>query len=347
MITLTSKVEVMLVSTESREVTQKTHLEKFDDREIFDDTKTPSALSEKIQECVDSIVSNTRNTQWDEDGISRAIVDEVLKILSGYKIVDNKKDISISKFDIEAYKITGKPETKHGDIAIIVSRPHPSGENLVGIAFYEAKGSCHEGDRYPAFKKQQLNTLVANTEKLSYLFYDKSPKIADNQAWPLGRPATDDDYAKRKKYHVTRIDAKYLQANGGIPDDSHNRQTFGYHFVYGVLSGRDLIRNKKRSTPIINSINHWVKVTRQDEPYVISVAIQEDITNPISAQIDLPGFEKIELSRLIQPESKRHQRNTEPSQHQKLGKKPGSTLAEGLKNLQEKKPLDTVENDLL
>jgi len=68
-------------------------------------------------------------------------------------------------------------------------------------------------------------------------------------------------------------------------------QSFGYHFVQKVLSGREL----DYSRPPIETIRRWLKVTRRTTALVVSIAVREDENEPAHEKLQLPGFEKLML----------------------------------------------------
>lgn len=143
-----------------------------DYRQEFDPTVTPSILSEQIQSTVDSIISQCQDVDWNEDLITFKIVENLRGILATYKLPDIVDNYSGNKFNFEAYKLTGKAEQSHGDIAVIITRKFLGKDiPISGVAFYEAKASSSGYRQYPSFCIQQLRRLVTHTPKLSYLIY--------------------------------------------------------------------------------------------------------------------------------------------------------------------------------
>lgn len=261
-------------------------------RKKFDNFNSPIELAENIQNGIDRIIKDCPKTEWGEDFLSLQLVGTIRDVLSEYTIpnIDNK--LNLSKFDLEAYKLTGKAEQAHGDIAVVVTRSFSyCNEPISGVGFYEAKASSLENDDFPAFKIQQLRRLVTGTPRLSYLLYNREPQFSDSQEWPT---FFREEHADRKKVYAQTVDANFLKKCRNIREAVHLMgQSFGYHFINKILSGREL----DYSRPPIETIRRWLKVTRRTKAFVVSIAIQdENSTKPSSAQLQLPGLENIKLA---------------------------------------------------
>lgn len=267
----------------------------------FDPLSTPVILAHQIQEAVDSIISNCQDVDWSEDLISSKIIEHLRSILASYKLPDIIGGDHERKFNVEAYKLTGKAEQSHGDIAVIVTRKF-QGQMLPisGVAFYEAKASGigHESYRYPSFSAQQLRRLVTHTPKLSYLIYNREKQEIGSSDWLSTeilydrRDCRDND---RKRVHAVTIDANFLKQHRRIANASLIAgQSFGAHFVTRVLSGRDL--DYSRSVEQI--IRRWLKITKRSAPLIVSVSVHEKQEEQFSTQLELPGFEKVQFSEI-------------------------------------------------
>ena len=264
----------------------------FDSRDKFDSINSPQRLANQLQDAVDKIIQQCPDVDWNENYLSYQVVSAVRSLLSRDIFPNIEFHSGISKFDVEAYKLTGQAEETHGDIAIVVSRSfHGSGRPISGVGFYEAKASSLAGHSYPAFSFQQLRHLVTNTPKLSYLLYDRNPQIADTQEWPTLQEKVDAPWDERK-FCVRTVDANFVKQHRSLENAAHvMAQSFGYHFVQKTLSGREL----DYSRPPIETIRRWLKVTRRTTAFVVSIAVQEDSNKPAHAQLQLPGFEKLML----------------------------------------------------
>ena len=264
----------------------------FDPREKFDSSRVPQHLATDLQDAVDKIIQQCPDVDWNENYLSYQVVSAIRSALSRYIFPNIKYHSGTSKFDVEAYKLTGQAEETHGDIAIVVSRSfHGNGRPISGVGFYEAKASSLAGHSYPAFSFQQLRHLVTNTPKLTYLLYDRNPQIADTQEWPTLQEKVDAPWDERK-FCVRTVDANFVKQHRSLENAAHvMAQSFGYHFVQKTLSGREL----DYSRPPIETIRRWLKVTRRTTAFVVSIAVQEDSNKPAHAQLQLPGFEKLML----------------------------------------------------
>ncbi len=281
----------------------------------FHPVSTPNKLADEVQAKIDSVISGCEDVDWSEDQITFGVVKRLRKILAGYKLPSVVDNFAESKFDFEAYKLTGEAEKTHGDIAVVVTRKFSGiAIPVSGVAFYEAKAE-YQG-RFPSFKIQQLRRLVTNTPKLSYLIYSKKRRMIGADDWP----STGLDYRKfahlgyesvGKSIHAVTIDANFLKMYRDIGfAASVVGQSFGTHFVKRVLSGRDL----DYSRPVDQTIRRWIKYTKRSAPLIVSVSVhgEEEYTSqpqlpyvektkiekiePCSIQLQLPEFEKMKFS---------------------------------------------------
>lgn len=268
--------------------------DRINPREIFDELKTPYVIAEQIQHEVDRIISECHSVDWNEDFLTFQIVGCLRNILSGYRIPDIDNSLISKKFDLEAYKLTGKAEQKHGDIAIVVTRTfNNQSQPISGVGFYEAKASSVEpyDYRYPSFSYNQLRRLVSNTPRLTYLLYDKHVRSVTAQEWPF-TTKEQESYSKNKMVHAYTIDANFLKQCKDINKASGLvGQTFGYHFVHKILSGREL----DYSRPAKQTIKRWLKSTRRTKALVVSIFIHEQDVNTIDDKLKLPEYKKLEL----------------------------------------------------
>lgn len=264
---------------------------ELDDREEFDPLVTPDLLAEKIQNVVDSIISSCDDVDWSEDLISFNIVKELREVLAYYKLPRMLNMEPENKFNFEAYKLTGKAEQTHGDIAFVISRKIYGSKPVSGVAFYEAKASGigYKSDMYPSFNIQQLRRLVTHTPKLSYLLYNRKSRRVVNDKWPI---FTSDSKGYENQVHAITIDANFLKQYRSISEASMAfGQSFGYHFVQRVLSGRDL----DYSRPVDETIRRWLKHTKRSAPLIISVSVFEEKEEHFSTQLELPGYEVVKF----------------------------------------------------
>lgn len=259
----------------------------FPQGENFDNFKSPFNLVNKLQDHVDKIVQQCPDADWDENSLSFQVIKAIRVVLNGYVLPNT----NLSKFDIEAYKLTGKAEQKHGDIAIVVSKSLEYGSPISGVGFYEAKASSLSGSHYPAFSIQQLRRLVTNTPKLSYLLYERWAQISDTQEWAT-LPKKLESTFQEQKFFTRVVDANLVKQYKNLEGAAHNMsQSFGYHFVHKILSGRDL----DYSRPPIDTIRRWLKVTRRASALVVSISVRETEKEHFHTQLELSNFDKVRL----------------------------------------------------
>ena len=281
---------------------EEEYAEELDPRVEFDAKTTPHMISSQIQSSVDEIISNCPEVDWNENLLTYKLIENLRYILSNYKMPGIIDYYSENKFNFEAYKLTGNAEQSHGDIAIVVNRKFGrSNKPISGVAFYEAKASAlglYRSSHYPSFCIQQLRRLVTNTPKLNYLLYSKESKKVNSRDWPTIEEPTsqynewnsDGSYA-----NAITIDANFLKESRNLEMATRTvGLPFGEHFVNRVLSGREL----DYSRSVDKTLKRWLKYTRRSAPYVISVSVQEEFSEPFTSQLELPGFERVEFPEL-------------------------------------------------
>ena len=275
----------------SLEVGSRTN-SSYSRRRVFDNLHTPAELAREIQRSADDIVENCSEFEWDENHISFQIVVAIREVLSGYSIPNIKNTTNLSRFDLEAYKITGKPEQTHGDIAFVVTRLFAdSPRSITGVGFYEAKASSANGYDYPSFKTQQLRRLVTHTPKLSYLIYSRRLLKSNDLDWPA---YVDVESGYGDLNYVQTVDANMLKEVRNINEAvSLVGLSFGHHFVQRILSGRDLDYSRKP----IDTVRRWLKVTKRANALVVSITVM-DSSDPLGKRPQLPGFVKVDMPSL-------------------------------------------------
>lgn len=253
----------------------------------FDNFHSPFNLANALQDYIDNIVQKCPDVDWDENYLSFQVIKSIRVVLDGYVLPDT----NLSKFDIEAYKLTGKAEQNHGDIAIVVSKSFDNDSKITGVGFYEAKASSLDGHCYPAFSVQQLRRLVTNTPKLSYLLYERHAQISNTQEWAASQRRLEST-PRKQSFFARVVDANLVKQYKHLESAAHYMsQSFGYHFVYRTLSGREL----DYSRPPIDTIRRWLKTTRRTTALVVSISVRESEKEHFHTQLELPNFDKVRL----------------------------------------------------
>lgn len=269
----------------------------YHEDDIFHPLRSPKVLEKELQSEVDKIIEECPDVDWDEDYLSKRVIASVRDILSRYIIPGFEKGQVFSKFDFEAYKLTGIPEKTHGDIAFIINKRIEDEYYISGVGFYEAKAAGIWRDGFPAFDIQQLRRLVTNTPKLTYLLYNKFAQACCLQEWSNFEQKDYREYSydkeeNKEKAHVYTIDANLLKGVRSIGYVTRMAaQGFGYHFVNKILSGRDLDYTR----PPIETIRRWLKNTRRSQALIVFVTIQDDSQQILEPKLKLPGIEKLQL----------------------------------------------------
>ncbi|NER78479.1 MAG: hypothetical protein F6K42_02665 [Leptolyngbya sp. SIO1D8] len=108
-------------------------------REEFNNLESSRHLASELQDTVDNIISQCPDVDWNEDYLSYQIVCAIRSVLGKYIIPNIENSSSIAKFNIEAYKLTGKSEQTHGDIAIVVSHLFSNCGPVYRVGFLKQK----------------------------------------------------------------------------------------------------------------------------------------------------------------------------------------------------------------
>lgn len=254
----------------------------------------PDELSKILQALSDNIVTSCHDADWNEDYISRQLIEAMRYVMGLCCILPSRwpstEQPSALKLDFEAYKLTGSAEMNHGDLAVIITKLYPGGGMISGVGFYEAKAADKDG-RYPSFSVPQLRRLVTNTPNLSYLLYHKGLGGVSDEDWIDHDLHSSYRGIKNNSVHVRSVNAGILRQRRN-PEVAANLvgQSFGYHFVNKLLSGRDLDYSRKPE----ETIRRWLKVTRSSSPLVVTVSLIDEGYLDSSPQLCLPGFEAIE-----------------------------------------------------
>ncbi|ENM3933174.1 hypothetical protein BVJ64_18085 [Vibrio cholerae] len=277
---------------------EREDIKLYDYRKEFDPILSPSTLASNIQEVVDQIICKCPDCDWHEDLLTFKVIEALRDVLAKYKLPNTESPFEGGKFDFEAYKLTGKAEQSHGDIAVIITRLFSDkAKPISGVAFYEAKASgVHPNTSrpFPAFCVQQLRRLVSSTPKLNYLFYNKESRSYRSTRW-TGRHEDERQEVLGPKANAIIVDANFLKQYRDVNSAMTNfGECFGSHFVDRVLSGKDL----DYSRSVDKTIRRWLKVTRRASPMIISVSVYEDPSQTFSTQLELPGLEKVTFPKI-------------------------------------------------
>jgi hypothetical protein len=76
------------------------------------------------------------------------------------------------QIDWEVYKLHGRRETAHGDIGVLVRYRLPSGADVEGAGFLEAKVRGRDSTKFHQLKHEQVHRILARSPQTRLLLYD-------------------------------------------------------------------------------------------------------------------------------------------------------------------------------
>ena len=114
-------------------------------------------------------VKNNYPRYWNEDFISMSIMKEIEQTLSTVTIEGLKERMNV---EWSAFKQTGIPEQKFGDLAFLVNIKYQDGDIIEGATFLEAKKRRPKKTRFEAIRISQLRKISKNAPHSMVLLYD-------------------------------------------------------------------------------------------------------------------------------------------------------------------------------
>lgn len=121
-------------------------------------------LEERIQE----EVQDAYPTSWDEDYITQRII-VAIKSLNFTQV---EFQTTFNNIYIAAFKQKGTFESQYGDIAFVFDIGYKDGDNIIGVAFLEAKRWYASSNEYSATKFDQLKRIYGNAPSARLLLYN-------------------------------------------------------------------------------------------------------------------------------------------------------------------------------
>jgi hypothetical protein len=234
---------------------------------------TPRDVAHAIDEDLHSRLRRVESVDWGEDYLSLHVVTSLRNTMRSIpnsvsrNFPQGAEESALGQcyFQVEAYKVTGGLEERHGDIAIVV---RDMDLRRTGVGFYEAKAEGPYGG-YPAFKMRQLRRLSASTPNLALLLYEWTAKAVFDDEYSLENMIDSSGRStSRVRAFGANVAKKYPRPDY-IPDLP---QSFGPHFVSRYLTGRDLDYTRD---PLL-AVRRWLKVTRRASPLVVDVRISRN-----------------------------------------------------------------------
>lgn len=127
-------------------------------------------FAHKIEQIASDTVADCHPVDWDEDFITRTLLNNFRQDLRSTTVHHGRHKKSNIKW--RAFKLTGKPERKFGDIAIIVRIRHRDGRELEGVGFLEAKKRDNDSFQFRSIKKKQFQMISRHAPHAFVLLYD-------------------------------------------------------------------------------------------------------------------------------------------------------------------------------
>jgi hypothetical protein len=187
------------------------------------------------QQILDSYPSD-----WSEDYITRKIFFEYRKLFRDIQI-NGLSSLPI-KINSVAYKFTGEPETKFGDIGFLIRITHPGSPCFQGVTSLEAKKIHKNKRKFEEIKGRQLNTISSNVKYPMLLLYDNQSiqKFHDYSFFPS---TTKQNHAVVVPIDIIESiirdkDPDYLgqdKAVKKLPIDANSIYKFSIPFAYQIL----------------------------------------------------------------------------------------------------------------
>ncbi|MFQ1686075.1 hypothetical protein ACK38W_16720 [Aeromonas veronii] len=122
-----------------------------------------------IHSQINKSVLAKKGRHWREDGISERILED---LVASFSFVEVEAPLGVQKIAWDAFKLSGTPEHRAGDIAVLVKFSFPNGNEKEGVAFLEAKRAYPKSGEFDQLKKDQLEEHLSFTHAHRTLLYD-------------------------------------------------------------------------------------------------------------------------------------------------------------------------------
>jgi hypothetical protein len=106
---------------------------------------------------------------WSEDAITH---DLMIRFRSYFKDITLYGLRYPIQLQWEIYKLRGKPETTYGDVGVLVRYRMPSGVDIEGAGFLEAKVRGRDSTRFHQIRARQVKRILARSRQTRLLLYD-------------------------------------------------------------------------------------------------------------------------------------------------------------------------------
>lgn len=122
-----------------------------------------------IHSQINKSVLAKKGRHWREDGISERILED---LVASFGFVEIHAPLGVQKIAWDAFKLSGNPEYRAGDIAVLVKFSFENGNEKEGVAFLEAKRAYPKSGEFDQLKTEQLEEHLSYTHAHRTLLYD-------------------------------------------------------------------------------------------------------------------------------------------------------------------------------
>ena len=122
-----------------------------------------------IHRQINKSVLAKKGRHWREDGISERILED---LVDKFSLVEVDAPLGVQTIAWDAFKLSGTPENRAGDIAVIVKFSYPNGTEKEGVAFLEAKRTYTSSGEFDQLSTEQLERHLTFTHAHRTLLYD-------------------------------------------------------------------------------------------------------------------------------------------------------------------------------
>ena len=228
-------------------------------------------LGKKLEKEINKSIRQISYNAWWEDHITYTWLSAVVPILKKTKLSGATEKRSI---DCSLFKLRGRVEQHHGDVAVLVTQYFHDGLSVTGVGLLEAKACDRDTDGFSSLNSAQLERLYKKAHYPKFLLYDRERIVSD--CVELTHPdVLSDDFPRPHTTHSTAIThAAVVPMHVMKSRNWRNRRAYrfavplSYQLTYRYLLGLDL----DTDAAIVNSVLS-AKKREHASTYVLSISI--------------------------------------------------------------------------
>lgn len=135
----------------------------------------------QIETDLRDIVSKHHPLDWKEDVITHELLIAMRGHFASITLRGLRHPIDL---EWEIYKFHGHRESTFGDIGLLVRYKMPSGHQIEGAGFLEAKARARESAKFNHVRHEQVTRLIDRSPQTRLLLYDYNPvSVLDTDEW--------------------------------------------------------------------------------------------------------------------------------------------------------------------